>query len=506
MSERNPTNANAVKPEADVPSSVKAFASFYNAVAGVGRLVGRVASSVVEATRTFFRSVASSFVERTNPSRSRVNERIYDFPTPDRQSRAPSVLRDIQRIWRSPTSLINKLASIVGTIIGALISAAIVLVKTAIDYTLNTARNIFRGRAPSPPGVGVEIARNGVLSQPTVSGQDRKVNGVFTSTVPLNDRQIDKLAEKLSDRLGILSSSQAATYLDKLQSFKVFGKTYSAQEVAAALAKTPFAHYTFYLGQQYMTRVPLDHPLQLTTEKGRIIEINGRLNDISYLKDLMKYYGKDSSFTTNLAMALYTRLPVAQAAEIAKELKLPRIDSFMMVDLQKNFAFRGSTLVYTHLDQHGHRVDHVLPYNEHSKEWLRQNLRDRSSIAIDVLFYRWEQQAEIARALENMRPSTSTVSVEKAAPASTTTREAIDADASTSKGPSIDPNPTRLDLRVVFQQQPERDRAAGEPQAPAASSPDSPRPSTENTSPSAQPPSNDRGPDDDRKRQGGLGL
>lgn len=504
MSERKSAYLNTTKPETDVPSSVKAVASFYNAVASVGRLVGRLTSSVVGATRIFFRSVASAFVERTNPSRSRIRERIYDFPMPDRKFRAPSVLRDIQSIWRSPTSLINKLASIAGTIIGALISATIVLVKNVLTSILNTVRNPARGRASSSSGVGVEIARDGVLSQPTVSGKDRKTSGVVLSTVPMNDRQVDKLAEKLSDRLGILSSSQAATYLEKLQSFKIFGRTYSKEEIAAALAKTPFAHYTFYLGPKYMTRVPIDHPLQLTTEKGRIIEINGRLNDVSYLKDLMKYYGKDSSFTTNLAMALYTRLPIAQASEIAQQLKLPRIDIFMMVEIQKNFAFRDNTLIYAHLDQHGHRVDHILPYNEHSKEWIRHQLKDYSPVVIDILLHRWDQHIEDMRARESMRASTA--SVENTAAASPTAREAANVDTSTSREPFIDPNPTRLDLRVVFKQQPERDRAAGEPQAPSASSSEVPSASSENTSPSAKPPSNDQGVDDDRKRQGGLGL
>lgn len=507
MSERIPQQVRKDNPYANLPAPVRAFAALYEGVVGAWRLAGRMVLSVVEATRAFFRSAGTSFVERVRPGRSSANARFDDSSAPGRKSRSPRLLRDIQSVWRSPVSLLNKLASVTGMIIGALIGSALAFVKNVVVYALRTARNLLLGRPNPSPSMGIGHVPQTAPARLAGPDRDRAPNGRSTRDLPLNSRKIDRLAEKLTDQLGVLSTQQAKSYIDQLQQFKLFRKRYSAEEIAAALLKTPFAHYTYLLGPSHTHRVPINHPLQVTTSSGTIVEVNGRVDDLSYMQELMRYYGKDPSFKHGLAMAVYTRLPPAKAVEMAAALDLPRLDLHLKNDLSRYVAFRDTSLIYVHQDRYGHRVEHVLPYNEKSKEWIRQNMRDHSPFQIDMLLYRWDRTVQHARDLqERIKAVSQMLSGARLSSTSSAGNAGKEVPSPLPKS-GLASQPMDSNLKAVFDAKLEKERS---PLDTAASS-SSPKPETSGPS-SGEPSANDKPSsghydhDSDRKRQGGRAL
>lgn len=507
MSERIPQQVRKDNPYANLPAPVRAFAALYEGVVGVGRLAGRMVFSVVEATRTFFRSANSSFVERVSPGRSTANARFDDSSVPERKRRSPRLLRDIQSVWRSPVSLLNKLASVTGMIIGALIGSALAFVKNVVLYAFRTARNLLLGRPTPSPSIGIGHAPQTAPARQTGPERGRSPNGGATRDLPLNSRKIDRLAEKLTDQLGVLSTQQAKSYIDQLQEFKLFRKRYSAEEIAAALLKTPFAHYTYLLGPSHTHRVLINHPLQITTSNGTIVEVNGRVDDLSYMKELMRFYGKDPSFKHGLAMAVYTRLPPAKAVEMAAALDLPRLDLQLKNDLSRYVTFRDTSLIYVHQDQYGHRVEHVLPYNEKSKEWVRQNMRDHSPFLVDMLLYRWDRTVQHAKDLQERIKAVSQMLSGARLPTTANAGDAGKEVSSPLPKSGVASQPMDSSLKAVFEAKPEKARSPLDTEASVSSSkPEASGPSSGEPSANDKPSSGHHDHDSDRKRQGGRTL
>lgn len=507
MSERTPQQDRKDNPYANLPGPVRAFAALYEGVVGMGRLVGRMVFSFVEVTKTFFRSAASSFAERIGARPPIANTRTDDSPPLENKIRSPSLLRDIQSVWRSPVSLLNKLASVTGMIIGALIGNALAFVKNVVLYTLRTARNLLFGRPIPSPSIGIENAPQAALTQPTALSRERSPNTSTTRDLPLNHRAIDRLAEKLADQLGALSTQQAKSYIDQLQEFKLFRKRYSAEEIAAALLKTPFAHYTYLLGPSHTHRVPINHPLQITTSTGKIIEVNGRVDDLPYMKELMRYYGKDPSFKHGLAMAVYTRLPPAKAVEMAAALDLPRLDLDLKNELARHIAFRDTYLVYVHEDQYGHRVEHVLPYSEKSKEWVRQHMRDYSPFMVDMLLYRWDRTVQHAKDLQDRIQAVSKMLASARMPSAASANNGGKPASSPLLRDGSSSQVTDSNLKAVFEKKPEKELSSLDTGTSLASS----KPEASERS-SGEPSAKDKSSlghhvqESDQKRKGGRSL
>jgi hypothetical protein len=363
--------------------------AFLTAVDRMGRLLGRAVSAIVEPILDFARRVSEPYGRRPSigpdplPYRDLANDRPVMGVM-----REPSFLDRLRGIWdpRNPASLVTKIvATVVAMAVGAVVLTARVLSSFINGLVAGVRGNRTSGR--SDPLDYPVLQERGPEMGPTGPSATR-------ASPAAKAGRLERLREMIENAL--LSDNDALTSVAFLQSLErkgLFGPNYSRKEIVEALRSTPFAHLALLYDKSANNRVPPDHPLVLRTSDGRAVEVHGRLDDPKTVDALLRQYGHDKNFQFELSLALYSRLDVAQARSIIRENNLSNPEMFLKTQIGDRVKMKSDILeVATY--QNGRKVEHALPYNEESKQWIRNSLKDLSEFHRDYIVYLWDRHME----------------------------------------------------------------------------------------------------------------
>lgn len=254
-----------------------------------------------------------------------------------------------------------------------------------------------RSQAPSLKGVFVRTDNPAFNPFGFSNAPERRVGSRPEDIRPVLGRMIEDYFLGSTATIGDI-----VAFLESLEDRRIGTVASTKGLIAEALRETPFAHYAIFYDQRTDMRVPLGHPLILRVSNGEPIQIDGPLNDFQYVRSLASLYGKDETFSYELALALLSRLEIRTAKDLIKELGLLDPTRHIEYQFQGRVVIRDDSMSIA-VDDHERKKTIFLPYSEESKRWLRDNLSEYSRFHREYLIHLWD---EVARSREGAARTT----------------------------------------------------------------------------------------------------